>query len=85
MGQDMKENIGGIFGKGDGFLHVWYVSLGLYHMKNELHVHGVCFPVHSHVCVSGHFNDLAAVAFLPPPRSPAKSMREPRFPPPLSH
>ena len=33
MGQDVKENIGGIFGKGDGFLHVWYVSLGLYHMK----------------------------------------------------
>ena len=23
--------------------------------------------------VSGHFNNLAAVAFLPPPRSPAKS------------
>jgi hypothetical protein len=29
MGQDVKKNIGGIFGKGDGFLHVWYVSLGL--------------------------------------------------------
>jgi hypothetical protein len=29
MGQYVKENIGGIFGKGDGFLHVWYVSLGL--------------------------------------------------------
>ena len=32
-GQDVKKNIGGIFGKGDGFLHVWYVSLGLEHMK----------------------------------------------------
>jgi len=29
MGKDVKENIGGIFGKGNGFLHVWYVSLGL--------------------------------------------------------
>jgi hypothetical protein len=42
-------------------------------------------PFHSGVYVSGHFNDLAAVAFLPPPRSPAKSMREPRSPPLLSH
>ena len=33
-------------------------------------------PFHSGVYVPGHFNDLAAVAFLPPPRSPAKSMRE---------
>jgi hypothetical protein len=33
MGQDMKKNIGGIFGKGDGFLHVWYVSLDLEHLK----------------------------------------------------
>ncbi len=33
MGQDVKKNIGGIFRKGDGFLHVWYVSLGLKHMK----------------------------------------------------
>ena len=27
---------------------------------------------HSDVYVSGHFNDVAAAAFLPPPRSPAK-------------
>jgi len=27
MGQDVKKNIGGIFGKGNGFLHVWYVSI----------------------------------------------------------
>jgi hypothetical protein len=33
MGQDVKENIGGIFGKGDGFLHNCYVSLGLEYMK----------------------------------------------------
>ena len=42
-------------------------------------------PLHSGVYVSGHFNNLAAVAFLPPPRSPAKSMREPRSPPLLNH
>ena len=42
-------------------------------------------PFHSGVYVPGHFKDLAAVAFLPPPRSPARSMREPRSPPPLSH
>jgi hypothetical protein len=29
-------------------------------------------PFHSDVYVSGHFNNLAAVAFLTPPRSPAK-------------
>jgi len=46
---------------------------------------GCAPPLHSGVYVSGHFNGLAAVAFLPPPRSPAKSMREPRFPPLLSH
>jgi len=41
-------------------------------------------PFHLGVCVSGHFKDLAAGAFLPPPRSPAKNSREPRSPPPLS-
>jgi hypothetical protein len=41
-------------------------------------------PFLSDVYVSGHFNDLPAGAFLPPPRSPAKSMREPRSPPMLS-
>jgi len=46
---------------------------------------GCAPPLHSGVYVSGHFNDLAAVAFLPPPRSPAKSMRKPRSPPLLSH
>jgi len=35
MGKDVKENIGGIFGKSDGFLHVWCVSLGLEHIKRE--------------------------------------------------
>ncbi len=49
-------------------------------------VQGGCAPpLHFDVYVSGYFNDLAAVAFLPPPRSPAKNMREPRSPPPLSH
>jgi len=43
-------------------------------------VQRVRFPVHLDVCVSVHFNKLAAVAFLPPPRSPAKNIREPRFP-----
>jgi len=42
-------------------------------------------PLHFGVYVSVHFNNLAAGAFLPPPRSPAKSMREPRSPPLLSH
>ena len=46
---------------------------------------GGASPFHSGVYVSGHFNDLAAGAFLPPPRSPAKNMREPRSPPRLSH
>ena len=46
---------------------------------------GYAPPFHSGVYVSGHFNDLAAVAFLPPPRSPAKSMREPRSLPLLNH
>ena len=46
---------------------------------------GYASPLHSGVYVSGHFNALAAVAFLPPPRSPAKSMREPRSPPLLNH
>ena len=46
---------------------------------------GCAPPFHFGVYVSGHFNDLAAVAFLPPPRSPAKSLREPRSPPLLSH
>jgi len=46
---------------------------------------GFAPPLHSGVYVSGHFKDLAAVAFLPPPRSPAKSMREPWPPPLLSH
>jgi hypothetical protein len=40
--------------------------------------------LHSGVYVSGHFNNLAAAAFLPPPRSPAKSMGEPRSSPLLS-
>jgi len=35
---------------------------------------GRVLPFHSGVCVSGHFSDLAAVAFLPPLRSPAKSI-----------
>ena len=35
-------------------------------------VHGGIFSLHSRVCVTGIFNGLAAVAFLPPPRSPAK-------------
>ena len=52
---------------------------------DDVRVQGVRFPVHLGVCVSGHFNNLAAVAFLPPPRSPAKNMREPRFPPLLSY
>ncbi len=47
-------------------------------------VQGVRSPLHFDVYVSGYFNDLAAVAFLPPPRSPAKNMREPRSPPLLS-
>jgi len=38
----------------------------------EMYIFTGFSPVHSGVCVSGHFNDLAAVAFLPPPRSPAK-------------
>ena len=46
---------------------------------------GCVSPFHSGVFVSGHFKDLAAVAFLPPPRSPAKNMREPWSPPLLSH
>jgi hypothetical protein len=46
---------------------------------------GCAPPLHFDVYVSGYFNDLAAVAFLPPPRSPAKNMREPRSPPLLSH
>jgi hypothetical protein len=33
---------------------------------------GCASPFHSGVYVSGHFNNLAAGAFLPPPRSPAK-------------
>ncbi len=33
---------------------------------------GCAPPLHFDVYVSGYFNDLAAVAFLPPPRSPAK-------------
>jgi hypothetical protein len=33
---------------------------------------GCASPFHSDVCVSGHFNNLAAGAFLPPQRSPAK-------------
>ena len=33
---------------------------------------GCALPFHSGVCVSGHCNNLAEVAFLPPPRSPAK-------------
>ena len=45
---------------------------------------GCALPFHSGVYVSGHFNDLAAVAFLPPPRSPASSSLEPRSPPLLS-
>ncbi len=46
---------------------------------------GYVSPIHSGGCVSGHFNDFAAGAFLPPPRSPAKNVREPRSPPRLSH
>jgi len=46
---------------------------------------GFAPPLHSGVYVSGHFNELAAVAFLPPPRSLAKTMREPRSPPLLTH
>jgi len=46
---------------------------------------GRASPFHFAVYVSGHFNNLAAGAFLPPLRSPAKSMREPRSPPLLSH
>ena len=53
-------------------------------IKNKYVFTGLAPPLHSGVYVSGHFNDLAAVAFLPPPRSPAKSMREPRSPPLLS-
>jgi len=37
---------------------------------------GFAPPFNSGVYVPGHFNDLAVVTFLPPPRSPAKSMRE---------
>ena len=62
-------------------------------MKKTFYQYGTCLyvftgfalPLHSGVYVSGHFNNLAAVAFLPPPRSPAKSMREPRSPPLLSN
>jgi len=46
---------------------------------------GYASPIHFAVYVSGYFNDLAAGAFLPPPRSPAKSMRESRSPPLLSY
>ena len=46
---------------------------------------GYASPLHFGVCVSGHFNNVAAVAFLPPPRSPAKTMRELRSPPLLIH
>jgi len=53
---------------------------------DEMYVFTGCAPpLHSDVYVAGHFNDLAAVAFLPPPRSPAISMREPRSPPLLGH
>ena len=52
----------------------------------DIYVMMGCAPsFHSCVYVAGHFKNLVAGAFLPPPRSPAKSMREPRFPPPLSH
>jgi hypothetical protein len=54
-------------------------------MRNSYVFTGHASPFHSDVYVSGHFKNLAAVAFLPPPRSPAKSMREPRSPPLLSH
>jgi len=38
---------------------------------NSRDVFGGCaLPFHFGVYVSGHFNDLAAGAFLPPPRSP---------------
>ena len=57
---------------------VWYSS--------PMYVFTGCDPsLHSWVSVSGHFNGLAAVAFLPSPRAPAKSMWEPRSPPLLSH
>jgi len=42
-------------------------------------------PIHFGDYVAGHFNNLAAVAFLPPSRSPAKSIQEPRSPPLLNH
>jgi len=54
-------------------------------MRNPYVFTGCASPFHSGVYVSGHFKDLPAVAFLPPPRSPAKNMREPRSPPLLSH
>jgi hypothetical protein len=40
--------------------------------KINVRVQGCAPPFHSDVYVSGHFNNLVAVAFLPPPRSPAK-------------
>jgi len=46
---------------------------------------GQSFPLHFGVSVAGFFFEFAVVAFLPPPRSPAKNMREPRSPPLLSH
>ncbi len=36
----------------------------------NIRVQECAFPFNSGVYVSGHFNDLEAVAFLPPPRSP---------------
>jgi len=40
---------------------------------------GCALPFHSGVCVAGNFNDLAAVAFLPPPRSPTKNCGSRRY------
>ncbi len=41
-------------------------------MRMAIRILGGALPFHSDVYVPGHFNNLAAVAFLPPPRSPAK-------------
>jgi len=36
---------------------------------------GQSFPLHFDVCITGIFNDLAAVAFLPPPHSLFAALR----------
>ena len=73
------------FDKSDSIFCSLFLKFQSFHLIERLwcfyaniYVQGCAFPFYSGVYVAGHFDNLAAVAFLSPPRSPAKSMREPQ-------